>query len=235
MKKLAVAVAALTATAVSAQTVRVPADVSVGPAAYWFYGALLNDRGAVPHFALAFDLYAIVDQEQIQKNQDRIPANYRNAAAKMDEVRIGPSIFIPNTVYVSPKIDALGQNGLFGLTWRPLALILLSSAKKSDKTAWRKPRGRAEVDAGLILTTLFLYGDDPRWPFTFFLRPGLDLKISLEAYVTQSFHVSLNFGVQAYVPQQLGSFGFGPLDESISFAGFANLKFHYRFPYDAKL
>ena len=50
-----------------------------------------------------------------------------------------------------------------------------------------------------------------------------------------TFLVSLGWASQLYVPQRLGSFGFGPLDQSVFHVGQAFLKLHLRFPYRLQL
>lgn len=84
------AVLALSSTALAGK-VTVPASFGIGPEAFWFYGPLLENRGAVPHFALAFNLHAIIDKDWINQNRDRIPANYRGQADKIAGVEDRPA------------------------------------------------------------------------------------------------------------------------------------------------
>jgi hypothetical protein len=218
--------------------VTVPADVGVGPEAFWFYGPLLENRGAVPHFALAFNLYAVIDRDWINDNRDRIPANYRSQANRITELKVGPSIFIPSTLYVSPSIDALNGVGLFGLTWKPLGLTLLSGGQKSER-GWNASRGRFNLDANLLLTYLFICSNIrgvelAGIPTTHFLRPGVELQATLLVNVTRTFLISFGGGAQVYLPQRLGSFlDVTPLDRTVWLSFFAFLKFHVRFPYEA--
>lgn len=218
--------------------VTVPADFGIGPAAFWFYGPLLENRGAVPHFALAFNLYAIIDKDWINDNRDRIPANYRAQANRITELKIGPSIFIPSTLYVSPSIDSLNGVGLFGLTWKPLGLTLLSGGQTSER-GWNASRGRFNLDANLLLTYLFIYSNIrgielAGIPTTHFLRPGLELQTTLQVNVTRTFVMSFGGGAQVYLPQKLGSFfEVTPIDRTVWLSFFAFLKFHVRFPYEA--
>ena len=218
--------------------VTVPADVGVGPEAFWFYGPLLENRGAVPHFALAFNLHAIIDRDWINDNRDRIPAQYRGQADRITELKVGPSIFIPSTVYVSPAIDALNGVGIFGLTWKPLGLTLVSTGQKSER-AWNQSRGRFLIEGNLLLTGLYIYSnlrgvELAGIPSTFFLRPGVELQTTLLLNVSRTVLVSVGGGAQAYVPQRLGAFfDVLPIERTVWLSFFAFLKFHVRFPYEA--
>jgi hypothetical protein len=224
----------------SAQAIPVPVDVGVGPAGFWFPGPLLENRGAVPHFALAFNLHAILDKEWITENRGRIPARYQSYADSINEVRIGPSLFIPSVLYVSPAVEALNGAGLFGATWKPFGLSLVSTGQKSER-AWNRSRGRFNVDANLLLTYLYVYSSFRGEPFagipaTHFVRPGLELQATLVLNITRTFLVSLGGGAQAYIPQKLGSFfELGPINQALWLGLFASLQFHVRFPYDVAL
>lgn len=217
--------------------VTVPADFGIGPEAVWFYGPLLDNRGAVPHFALAFNLYAIIDKDWINENRDRIPSNYRGQADKITELKIGPSIFIPSTLFISPSIDALNGVGLFGATWKPLGLTLISTGQKSERS-WNQSRGRFTLEGNLLLTAMYLYSNIngvelAGIPKTFFLRPGVELQTTLLLNVTRTFLISIGGGAQAYIPQRLGAFfDVVPIDRTIWLSWFAVLKFHVRFPYE---
>ncbi|MCA3014141.1 MAG: hypothetical protein INH41_17305 [Myxococcaceae bacterium] len=240
MSRLAVVLAVCLSSQAFAGKVTVPADVGVGPEAFWFYGPLLENRGGVPHFALAFNLHAIIDRDWITDNRDRIPAQYRSQADRVTELRVGPSLFIPSTVYVSPPIDALNGVGLFGLTWKPLGLTLVSTGQKSER-AWNKSRGRFLIEGNLLLTALYLYSNLRGQPLdaipsTFFLRPGLELQTTLLVNVTRTVLVSFGGGAQVYVPQRLGAFlDVLPIERAVWLSFFAFLKFHVRFPYEVDL
>lgn len=239
LRRALLAVCLLSGTSFAAK-VTVPADVGIGPEAFWFYGPLLENRGAIPHFALAFNLYAVIDKDWINENRDRIPSKYRGQADKVTELKIGPSIFIPSTLYVSPSIDALNGVGLFGATWKPLGLTLVSTGQKSERS-WNQSRGRFNLDANLLLTAMYIYSNIrgvelAGIPSTFFLRPGLELQTTLTLNLTRTNLVSLGGGAQVYVPQRLGAFfDVLPIDRTVWLAFFAFLKFHVRFPYDVDL
>lgn len=219
-----------------ALAVKVPGDVGLGPAGFWFFGPLTANRGAVPHFGLAFDLQAIIDRDWIEANQSSIPAKYRGMADKVTELKIGASIFIPSTLYISPPIDALGSVGMFGATWAPLGLTLVTTGQRSAKE-WNKSRGRLSIDAHLLLTYLFVFNTAGyAIPSTHFLRPGVQLRSTILLNVTDRFLIGLGGGAQVYVPQRLGpSFGIGPMNENMWLSVFAFLQFHVRFPYEVSL
>jgi len=217
--------------------VMVPADLAIGPAGYWFFGPLTANRGAVPHFALAFDLAAVIDRDWLDQNERQIPAKYKGMADSITELRIGPSIFIPSTLYISPPIDALGSVGLFGATWNPLGLTLINTGKNRARDG-NKSRGHVKIDTGLLLTYLYVFNTAgfPGVPSTHFLRPGLQLRASVIINVTQNFLISFGGGAQIYVPQRMGTFiEFGPLSEAMWLTVFAFLQFHFRFPYEVTL
>lgn len=236
----AVGLVGLLATSAFAGKVTVPADVGVGPAAFWFYGPLLENRGAIPHFALAFNIHAIIDRDWINDNRDRIPSQYRSQADRITELKVGPSLFIPSTLYISPAVDALNGAGLFGATWKPFGLTIVSTGQKSERS-WNQSRGRFNLDANLLLTYLYIYSNFRGEPFagipsTHFLRPGVELQTTLLLNVTRTFLISLGGGAQAYIPQRLGAFfDVVPINQTVWLSFFAFLKFHVRFPYELDL
>lgn len=211
--------------------VKVPADVGVGPAGFWWYGPLLDNRGAVPHFALMLNVHAVIDKYWIEEHRDAIPPKYQKMADSVTEVRIGASLFIPQTLFISPAIDVLGGVGMYGATWAPLGLTLISTGQKSPRE-WNKSRGRFYLDASVLLTLLAIHSIRDEFPFTFFARPGLQLKATIQLAATERFLVSFGGGAQVYVPQALGSFGWNPIEQALWLNWFAFLKFHVRFPYE---
>ena len=216
--------------------VKVPGDVGIGPEGFWFFGDLLTNRGGVPHFALAFELQAIIDRDWIQDNQASIPAKYRGMADKVTELKIGASIFIPSTLYISPPIEALGGTGMFGATWTPIGLTLVSTGQKSIHE-WNKSRGRFAIDANLLLTYIFVFNTAGfAIPTTHFLRPGIELRSTILLNLTERVLLGLGGGAQVYIPQRLGpSFGIGPMNENMWLSVFAFLQLHIRFPYEVSL
>jgi hypothetical protein len=203
-----------------ASRVTVPVDVGVGPAAYFITGPLQDDQ--LVHLGLELDVEAVIDREWVRENPNAIPRRYRKMAKDITEVRISPSIFIPDALFISPK---LRNTGMFGATWRPLALA--------------QPIGsgavRLRLGAGLLLTYAFIYSDLATLPTTHFLRPGADLMAEVELKVTDSFLVSFGWASGFYIPQKLGSLGFGALEESIWHVGQGFLQLHFRFPYTTNI
>ncbi|MFT3706197.1 MAG: hypothetical protein QM817_00895 [Archangium sp.] len=227
----------LVAQSALAAKVKVPADIGIGPAGYWFFSPLTANRGAIPHFGIAFDLAAVIDRDWLEANEGSVPAQYRNMASKVSEVRIGPSIFIPSALYISPPFDAFGSVGMFGATWTPIGLTLINTGQNSVRD-WNRSRGRVRIDGNLLLTYLFVFNTMGYVgvPTTHFLRPGLELRISILINVTQNFILGLGGGGQLYIPQRMGSFfEVGPISEAMWISTFAFLQFHFRFPYEANL
>ncbi len=216
--------------------VMVPADLAIGPEGFWFFGPLTANRGAVPHFAIAFDLAAVIDRDWILANEASIPARYKGMADKVTELRLGPSIFIPSALYISPPIDALGSVGMFGATWTPIGLTLLNTGQNSARMG-NKSRGHLRLDGNLLLTYLFVFNTAGyAVPTTHFLRPGLELRTSIIINVTERFLLSFGGGAQLYIPQRMGRFfEIGPIDENMWLSVFAFLQFHFRFPYEVTL
>jgi len=212
----------LAAPAVHAAKVKVPVDLGLGPAGYHFFGAVGDDQPV--HYGLKISLEAVIDKELIKRNRSKIPASYRAMAGSMEEVRFSPSIFIPDALIISPKLE---QTGIYGVTWRPVGL----------NVPLIKSGVRLTVGAALLLTYAFLYSDT--LPTTHFVRPGLDLGAELEIPITKSFLVSLGWSSGLYVPQKLGELGMGTLpdelDQTIWHAGQGFLQLHFRFPYETKI
>lgn len=217
-------------------SVTVPVDVGLGPGGYWFFGPPTANRGGIPHFALELNAYGVVDRQLILANLERVPPRYRDLAAGMTEVRVRPwwALLIPSTLYLSPKVDVLGGAGMFGATWKPFGLGLLNSARGALMNGLRPPV-RLRLDANLLVTYFYLWSDFPGLPPTHFLRPGVELALTLELWATERFGFSLGGTGQAYVPQVVGGFGFGRFEDMLTFAASAFLKVHVRIPYEANL
>ncbi|NTX00246.1 hypothetical protein [Myxococcus sp. CA040A] len=203
----------------AAQRVTVPVDVGVGPAAYMFFGPVFDDQPI--HTGVKLSVEAVLDKDWLKKNQRAIPTRYRKYAKSVDEVRISPSIFIPDSFIISPKLK---NTGMYGVTWKPLGLGLpLSSGPV-----------RFSVGGGLLLTYAYLYSDT--LANTHFLRPGAELGVDLELQFSKNFLVSLGWESALYVPQSLGSLGLPDrVRDGIFHVGQAYLQLHVRFPYTTHL
>lgn len=197
--------------------VEVPVDVGIGPAFYLISGPVFDDQPV--HFGLKIDVAAVIDQAWIRRNQRNIPKQYRGVSKNVKEVRISPSIFIPDALIISPKIR---NTGLYGVTWRPLSL----------SQSFGSQSAKFSLGAGLLLTYAFLHSDV--LPTTHFIRPGLDLKAEVELALSKQFLISFGWASGFYIPQRLGSLGWGPLSESMWHFGQAFLQLHFRFPYEVR-
>jgi hypothetical protein len=209
-----------------AQPVTVPVDLGIGPAMYLISGRVADDQ---LHFGLKISLQAIIDQQTLRAHPERIPPRFRAQVLRLKEVRISPSILIPDALIISPKVR---NTGLYGVTWRPLSVTLPLAEGES---------GRLVLGAGLLLTYAYLTSDLPDIPITHFLRPGIDVGAELEIALGPQFLVSAGWSSGFYVPQQLGAFGTGDLsapgalDRTLWHFGQAFLKLHFRFPYATSL
>ncbi|AEI65065.1 hypothetical protein [Corallococcus macrosporus] len=216
---LLLALALLLPTAASAQRFTVPVDVGVGPAAFAFFGPVFEDQPL--HTGLKLSVEAVLDKDWLKKNQRRVPAKYRKYAQRLDEVRISPSLLIPDALILSPK---LRDTGMYGATWKPLSLGLPLTSSPA----------RLSLGAGLLLTYAYLYSDT--LPDTHFVRPGAEVGVDLELQLSKRFLVSLGWESAFYVPQELGGLGLpGRLRDGIFHVGQAYLQLHLRFPYTARL
>jgi hypothetical protein len=184
------------------------------------------------HYGMKFSVQAIIDQATIQANKNRIPPSYRSQAAHVSEIRISPSILIPDAFFISPKSQ---HTGIYGITWRPISLGL---------TLVQTSAVRFTLSTGLLLTYAYLYSDLPELPDTHFLRPGLDVGGEIELAFSRSFLISFGWFSGFYIPQGFGTFGMGAfgdkqtsdtLSETMWHFGQGFIKLHFRFPYSANL
>ncbi|AKF83493.1 hypothetical protein MFUL124B02_35210 [Myxococcus fulvus 124B02] len=203
----------------AARNVTVPVDVGVGPAAFLFFGPVFDDQPI--HTGLKLSVEAVLDKDWLKKNQRAIPSRYRKYARSVDEVRISPSIFIPDSLIISPKVR---DTGMYGITWKPLGLGLpLTSGPV-----------RLAVGGGVLLTYAYLHSDT--LADTHFVRPGAELGVDLELQLSKSFLISLGWESALYVPQELGGLGLPDrVRDGIFHVGQAYLQFHVRFPYSTRL
>lgn len=205
------------------EPVTITADVGVGPAVHFFTGPLQDDQ--VVHAGLKLDVQGIVDQATIRANQERIPKKWRKRALQMEEFRLSPFWWLPDTLVISPKLE---RTQMYGVVFRPLALGI----------ALLRHPVRFTLGAGLLAT--YLYVDSSLWTGggMHFLRPGLDLRAELELPLGRAFALSLGWASAFYVPQEVGS-GLRGVGEGFSgtiwHVGQAFVLFHFRFPYDVRL
>ena len=210
----------------------VPVDVGVGPAFYHGIGPLFDGPAGgervLGHYGLKISLAAIIKQEVIRANLHRVPKRYRGMAARMKEVRYRPSIFIPDAVIISPKLQG---TGMYGATWRPIGLNvpLVNRGVK------------AGLGLGALLTAAFIHSDNMAVDSMFFLRPGLDMGASVEIPVTDNFLVSFGWNWAVYIPQIVGggfletTFEGDQLGGTVWNIAQAFFKLHFRFPYTVNI
>ncbi|MGA9520890.1 MAG: hypothetical protein WBV82_05465 [Myxococcaceae bacterium] len=196
----------------------VPIDVGIGPAAYVISGPVFADQPI--HFGLKINVEAVIDQEWIRKNPRAVPKQYRRMANKITEARMS-HFLVPDSFFISPKVK---NTGIYGVTWRPLGL----------NQSFGEGGAKFRLGAGLLLTYAFIHSDSEFVPTTHFIRPGLDLMAELEFIAAKTFGVSFGWASGFYIPQQLGTLGIGPIDESVWHVGQAFLKVHFRFPYEVR-
>lgn len=209
----------LPALATAARPVTVPVDVGVGPTALLFFGPIFEDQPI--HTGVKISVDAVLDREWLRQNQRLIPKRYRKQAQRVDEIRISPSIFIPDTLIISPKVR---NTGMYGVTWKPLGLGLPLSSSPV----------RLSVGGGLLLTYAYLHSDT--LADTHLLRPGAELGVDLELQFSKRFLVSVGWESALYVPQELGGLGLPDrLRDGIFHVGQAYLQLHFRFPYSTRL
>lgn len=218
--RLASVLVVLSSAAWAGTPVSVPGDVGIGPAAYFFFGKLADDQ--VPHAGLKVSLGAVLDQQWLRDHQDVIPGQYRRYLNGVDEVSITPSILIPDSLIISPKIL---HTGIYGATWKPLALGLPLTTGTV----------RVRLNAGLDITYAYIYSDRADIPTTHFIRPGAEVGLEVRFSVTRSFLFDLGWESQFYVPQELGGFGIGTADSWVCHVGQAYLRLHFRFPFQTTL
>lgn len=208
--------------------VEVPIDIGIGPAVHLFSGPLAEDQPL--HYGLVVSLEAVLDQETLKRFKKQIPKQYRQAVQQMDEVRVSPSVLIPDTLIISPKLE---NTGMYGISWRPVGL---GFPLVSDPVRW-------DLGVGARLTYAWIQSDgiagvDGGAPFSMhLLRPGLDARTELEVPFSSRFLVSTGWDSQFYIPQTVGGAvtDVGSLDESVWHVGQGFLKLHFRVPYQVRL
>ena len=208
----------LAASTARASSGAIDVDVGVGPEALFVSGPVFRDQPI--HFGLKISVEAVISQQLLRENRGRLPPKYRSLVEHTDEARISPSIFIPDALIISPKID---HTGIFGISWKPLAAgIPLTHGTFSSG-----------LNAGVVLTTFYLYSDT--LPSTLFLRPGVELKAEGLLMFSRSFGFSVGWASAFYIPQEVGTFfGVGPFNQDIWHIGQAFLKVHVVFPYSVE-
>lgn len=208
----------LAASASAGTAVTVPGDVGVGPAAYFLFGKVATDQAVFA--GLKVNVSAVLDSQWLKDNQETLPPAYRKYMNGVDEISVTPSLFIPDSLIISPKVN---HTSLYGVTWKPLAISLPLTTGTV----------RLRVNAGLDLTYAYLASNV--LPTTHFIRPGAELGLDVRFRITPSFFINLGWESQLYVPQELGALGLGSPSDWIFHIGQAYLQVHFRFPYAVEL
>lgn len=201
----------------------VPVDLGIGPAFHWISGPIQDDRA--PHFGIKLSLAAIIDKQTLQENKGRIPKKYRGMVSKLGEVRYTPTVFIPDTIFISPPTRD-ESTAMYGASWRPFGLGF---------PLIRSPRLR--IGADLDLTYAYIDGEESGLGVTHFLRPGIAIGADLEIPLSSSFLISIGWSSGLYIPQEVGGeiLAIGDLEDSIWHIGQAFVQLHFRFPYSVDL
>jgi hypothetical protein len=207
-----------------AERIDVPVDLGVGPELLIINNPVFRDQAI--HFGLKINVEAVLSHKLLLKEKRRIPKQYQKMVLGMNELRITPSIFIPDSLIISPKI---ANTALYGISWRPIA---------GDIPLVQDEWFFIKLGAGLDLTTFFLYSDN--LPTTFFLRPGVDVKLEMVWMMADEFGVGLGWQSTFYIPQPTGLdfgsfFSVQPWRQDIWHIGQAFLQLHFRFPYTVTL
>lgn len=210
---------ALVGAPAAAAELEVPLEIGVGPATHTWFGPVANDQALHGGIVITTDI--VLDRAWLQENKERVPARWRSLAGSVDEVRIKPLIFIPDTIIISPKVL---DTGMVGASWRPVALgvPLVTSPV------------RVGVDVGARLTMAYVWSDslpssdDPK--ATFFLRPGLDVSADVVFPLSDTVRVRLGADAHAYVPQKVGAFGLGQPGERMWLLARGFLELRVRVP-----
>jgi len=214
---------AWTSTPAVAAELDVPLEIGVGPATHTWFGPVGKDQPF--HTGVVITADVVLDRAWFRDHGDAVPKRWRSLAGRVDEVRIRPLWYVPESLIVSPKFR---NTGMVGASWRPVAVgfpILTSPI-------------RVGVDVGARLTALYMWTDtlpdsaDPKG--TFFLRPGLDASLDAIFPLSDTIRVRLGVDGHAYVPQKIGGFGIGQGGDRMwaMARGFAELR--VRFPVTVK-
>jgi len=201
-----------------AKKVEIPIDIGVGPTANLVTGPVYRDQPV--HTGLTLSIAAVLDKKRLRQLKSQIPSQYRKQVLQMDEIRIS-HFLIPDQFFISGKGWLGGTTGMYGIGFRPISvgIPLVTDPFRFD------------IGAGLRATYAYLPSDT--LGNTHFLRPGLDLKATVEVPITESFLVSFGWNSQAYIPQEVGGsiLAIGDVSNGIWHIGQGFFKVHVRVPY----
>jgi hypothetical protein len=211
--RLAVALACLLSPAFAAP----PLEVGLGVATWSWFGPVSVDQPIHPSLVLTFD--RVADRAWLRENPDDVPDRLRDRLGAVEEVRLRPHPWLPESIVISPR---LRETGMIGASWRPLAVgapIVTGPV-------------RVGVEAGARLTTLVMWSrslpsvDAPK--STFFLRPGVDVALDASFPLADDLRLRVGLDAHAYLPQKIGGFGLGGRGERMGAVGRALVEARYR-------
>jgi len=203
--------------------VEVPLEVGAGPVTHTWFGAVGADQPLHPGLVITADV--VLDRAWLREHGDQVPQRWRDRIGYVDEVRIRPLWFLPESLILSPKLN---RTGMIGASWRPISIGV----------PFITTPVRIGADVGARLTAAYVWTDvlpdsnDPK--NTFFLRPGVDLAVDAIFPVTDTFRVRLGADAQAYVPQAIGGFGVGKPGERMMFLARGFVELRFRVPVQVK-
>lgn len=207
-------------------------NIGLGPAANMFSGPIADEQ--LFHWGLKLDLKAVLEKKTIMENLSKVPKSYRKYAKKLDEFSVS-KFYIPDMLYISPKIEGTNHTGIYGINFRPLSLGLnLIKTGNLNLT----------LGIGLDLTYMFIHsdklfiGDDHS--FMHFIRPGADIQAGITYKFSRYFLMSAGWQSYFYLPQKVDGdtdkiLEWGALDSSIWHNGQIFLLFHFRIPVRVKI
>lgn len=207
----------------------IPINVGLGPSVFMIPDAVAHSK-IDPFYGLNLKIKAIIDKATIEKNKDQIPAKFRNAVSKTNEVRIG-YLYIPSNILLSSG-NTPDKPSIYGATWKPISLDLpvrLGSTSLS-------------IGTELVITYAMMTvghrsqdveNDAITRSTTHFIRPGLGLSAELEQPLTERFLLSVGVSSSYYIPQRLK--GADDTRDALWRIGEARATLNYRFPIEIPL
>ncbi|MDH5546753.1 MAG: hypothetical protein OEZ43_14265 [Gammaproteobacteria bacterium] len=169
---------------VQADEIPIRANVGFGLTQYNFHNAYDNKSALV--YGSELSLQAVIDKDTLKKYERKVPAKFRKAAGKLDEVSVGHWA-IPKSLFIHPND---GQKTAFGATWGivPRLQVGLGFLKVG-------------VGAGVIASYMY-YHDELSQDTVHFIRPALRGGVNLSIPLFNRYLI-LEAGSQhdAYIPQ----------------------------------
>lgn len=203
--------------------ITVPIDVGIGPVGLLGASSVYQDQ--LVHTGMALSIGAVLDKQLIEANRDRVPAQYREQIKHVDSIFYRPFwlMLVPETLILSFPI---WNTGMYGAIWRPIGLGIPLKM------------GSSKLTAGAALDLAYVYMHSTTLPQpTHFVRPGVNLHLTLLIPFTEFFLVSTGWSSDFFIPQPLGEppWAFWPLENSLWHLGGPFLKLHFRIPYTVQL